>query len=169
MLKSGYGLRDLIEQLFADSGLRPRISFEADDAHTARGLVSAGLGVTVVPSYVPDAETVQLRIDHPEARRTIGAVARRGVLVPSVGAFLDFLRGLRTGHLGRGARPVRASRSRRRSALTADERVRPIDPAAGRPVERQQHPLPHRPLTRLRQWRPEAGADQLDPPRRPAA
>jgi DNA-binding transcriptional LysR family regulator len=92
VLKSGYGLRDLIELLFADSGLQPRISFEADDAHTARGLVSAGLGVTVVPSYAPDAETVQLRIDHPEARRTIGAVARQGELVPSVGAFLDFLR-----------------------------------------------------------------------------
>jgi DNA-binding transcriptional LysR family regulator len=110
VLKSGYGLRDLIELLFADSGLQPRISFEADDAHTARGLVSAGLGVTVVPSYAPDAETVQLRIDHPEARRTIGAVARRGVLVPSVGAFLDFLRGsgpvISAGALGPYARPA---------------------------------------------------------------
>jgi len=110
VLKSGYGLRDLIELLFADSGLQPRISFEADDAHTARGLVSAGLGVTVVPSYIPDAETVQLRIDHPEARRTIGAVARRGVLVPSVGAFLDFLRGsgpvISAGALGPYARPA---------------------------------------------------------------
>ena len=110
VLKSGYGLRDLIELLFADSGLRPRISFEADDAHTARGLVSAGLGVTVVPSYVPDAETVQLRIEHPEARRTIGAVARRGVFVPSVGAFLDFLRSsgpvISAGALGPYARPA---------------------------------------------------------------
>ena len=110
VLKSGYGLRDLIEQLCADSGLRPRISFEADDAHTARGLVSAGLGVTVVPSYVPDGETVQLRIDHPDARRTIGAVARRGALVPSVGAFLEYLRSsgpvISAGALGPYARPA---------------------------------------------------------------
>ena len=110
VLKSGYGLRDLIELLFADSGLRPRISFEADDSHTARGLVSAGLGVTVLPSYVPDADTVQLRIDHPEARRTIGAVARRGAYVPSVGAFLDFLRSsgpvVSAGALGPYARPA---------------------------------------------------------------
>jgi DNA-binding transcriptional LysR family regulator len=109
-LKSGYGLRDLIEQLYADSGAQPRISFEADDAHTARGLVSAGLGVTVVPSYLPDAETVQLRIDHPEARRTIGAVARRGVFAPSVGAFLDFMRSsgpvVSAGALGPYARPA---------------------------------------------------------------
>jgi DNA-binding transcriptional LysR family regulator len=110
VLKSGYGLRDLIEALFADSGLEPRISFEADDSHTARGLVSAGLGVTVVPPYAPDAETVQLRIDHPEARRTIGAVARRGVVVPAVAAFLDFLRGagpvIAAGSLGPYARPA---------------------------------------------------------------
>ena len=118
VLKSGFGLRDLIELLFADSGLRPRISFEADDAHTARGLVSAGLGVTVVPSYVPDTETVQLRIDHPEARRTIGAVARRGAFVPSVGAFLDFLRSsgpvIAAGSLGPYARPAPTSLSRDR-------------------------------------------------------
>ncbi len=114
VLKSGYGLRDLIELLFARSPSGPRISFEADDAHTARGLVSAGLGVTVVPPYVPDAETVQLRIDHPEARRTIGAVARRGVFVPSVGAFLDFLRSvgpvLSAGALGPYARPALTGR-----------------------------------------------------------
>lgn len=110
VLKSGYGLRDLIEALFAKSGLEPRISFEADDSHTARGLVSAGLGVTVVPSYAADADTVQLRIDHPQARRTIGAVARRGVAVPAVAAFLDFLRTggpvIAAGALGPYARPA---------------------------------------------------------------
>jgi DNA-binding transcriptional LysR family regulator len=115
VLKSGYGLRDLIEQLFADTGLQPQISFEADDSHTARGLVSAGLGVTVVPSYAPDAETVQLRIDHPEARRTIGAVSRHGALVPSVAAFWDFLRrsgpAISAGALGPYARPAAAGLS----------------------------------------------------------
>lgn len=116
VLKSGYGLRDLIEALFAESGFEPRISFEADDSHTARGLVSAGLGVTVVPSYVADADTVQLRIDHPEARRTIGAVARRGVTVPAVSAFLDFLRSggpvIAAGALGPYARPAAPSEAR---------------------------------------------------------
>ena len=78
VLKSGYGLRDLIELLFADSGLRPRIRPEADE-------------------HTPPA----------------------------------------------GSSPPG-------SALTADERIRPIDPAGGRSVERQQHPLPHRPLAGLR-------------------
>jgi DNA-binding transcriptional LysR family regulator len=110
VLKTGYGLRDLIEELFADSGSEPRISFEAEDSHTARGLVSAGLGVTVVPSYPPDAVTVQLRIDHPAAQRVIGAVARRGVVAPPVAAFLGFLRQdgpvLAVSALGAHARPI---------------------------------------------------------------
>ena len=170
MLKSGYGLRDLIEVLFADSGLVPRISFEADDSHTARGLVSAGLGVTVVPSYVPDAETVQLRIDHPEARRTIGAVARRGISCPRSAAFLDFLRAsgpvIAAGSLGPYARPAAAGS---RSELTADERVRPVDPATGRPVEGHQHPLPHRSLAGLGQRLPRARWRSARRPRRPGA
>jgi DNA-binding transcriptional LysR family regulator len=108
-LKAGYGLRDLIDELFAGSVAGPRISFEAEDSHTARGLVSAGLGVTVLPSYAPDAETVQLRIDHPGAQRVIGAVARRGALAPSVTAFVTFLQEagpvVAAGALGPYARP----------------------------------------------------------------
>lgn len=109
-LKTGYGLRDLLEELFAGSTMAPRITFEAEDSHTARGLVSAGLGVTVVPSFPPDGETVQLRIDHPDAQRTIGAVVRSGVLSPSVTAFRDFLTAsgpaVSAGALGSYARPA---------------------------------------------------------------
>lgn len=108
-LKPGYGLRDLIEELFAHSGSTPRITFEAEDSHTARGLVSVGLGVTVLPSYLPDADTAQLRIDHPGAHRVIGAVARTGAQTPSVAAFLAFLReagpGVAVSALGPYARP----------------------------------------------------------------
>jgi DNA-binding transcriptional LysR family regulator len=109
-LKTGYGLRDLLEELFADSALTPRIGFEAEDSHTARGLVSAGLGVTLVPSYPPDNATVQLGIDHPRARRTVGGIARRGALDPSVTAFWLFLQGdgplVAVGALGPYARPA---------------------------------------------------------------
>lgn len=91
-LKPGYGLRLGIEELFAEAGTRPRIAFEAEDAHTARGLVSAGLGVSILPSFAPDADTEQVRIDHPKAVRTIGAVARAGATSPSVGTFVSFLR-----------------------------------------------------------------------------
>lgn len=48
-LGPGYGLRSLTDALFRDAGYRPRIAFESQDSHTVRGLVSAGLGVSILP------------------------------------------------------------------------------------------------------------------------
>lgn len=48
-LGSGYGLRSLSDALFREAGFRPRIAFESQDSHTVRGLVSAGLGVSILP------------------------------------------------------------------------------------------------------------------------
>jgi DNA-binding transcriptional LysR family regulator len=48
-LGPGYGMRSLTDALFREAGHRPRIAFESQDAHTARGLVSAGLGVSILP------------------------------------------------------------------------------------------------------------------------
>ena len=46
---SGYGLRSLTDAIFRDAGIRPRTAFESQDTHTARGLVSAGLGYSILP------------------------------------------------------------------------------------------------------------------------
>jgi len=46
---SGYGLRSLTDALFREAGFRPRIAFESQDSHTVRGLISAGLGVSILP------------------------------------------------------------------------------------------------------------------------
>jgi DNA-binding transcriptional LysR family regulator len=48
-LGPGYGLRSLTDALFREAGYKPRIAFESQDSHTVRGLVSAGLGVSVLP------------------------------------------------------------------------------------------------------------------------
>lgn len=48
-LGPGYGLRSLTDALFKEAGFRPRIAFESQDSHTVRGLVSAGLGVSILP------------------------------------------------------------------------------------------------------------------------
>lgn len=48
-LEPGYGMRSLTDALFREAGFRPRIAFESQDTHTARGLVSAGLGVSILP------------------------------------------------------------------------------------------------------------------------
>ncbi|WGZ78580.1 LysR family transcriptional regulator [Arthrobacter sp. EM1] len=49
----GYGMRSLTDALFREAGFRPRIAFESQDTHTARGLVSAGLGVSILPPGGP--------------------------------------------------------------------------------------------------------------------
>lgn len=48
-LEPGYGMRSLTDALFREAGFRPRIAFESQDTHTARGLVAAGLGVSILP------------------------------------------------------------------------------------------------------------------------
>ena len=48
-LGPGYGLRSLTDALFREAGFRPRIAFESQDSHTVRGLVSAGLGISILP------------------------------------------------------------------------------------------------------------------------
>ena len=55
----GYGLRSLSDALFREAGFRPRIAFESQDSHTARGLVSAGLGVSILPPAGPSPDRHQ--------------------------------------------------------------------------------------------------------------
>jgi DNA-binding transcriptional LysR family regulator len=49
VLRHRYGLRSIIENLFREAGIRPKIAFEGEEIRTLRGLVAAGLGVAVVP------------------------------------------------------------------------------------------------------------------------
>lgn len=48
-LKRDYGLRILMEQIFAKAGITPQVAFEGDEIWTLVGLVEAGLGVALVP------------------------------------------------------------------------------------------------------------------------
>ncbi|MBT2531996.1 LysR family transcriptional regulator [Arthrobacter sp. ISL-48] len=84
----GYGLRSLTDALFREAGFRPRIAFESQDSHTVRGLVSAGLGVSILPpggngpGRNVSAETgnlgwVELPLESDLAYREIGLAWRR--------------------------------------------------------------------------------------------
>ena len=82
---SGYGMRSLTDALFREAGFRPRIAFESQDTHTARGLVAAGLGVSVLPPAGPapgspdlpgDLGWVELALDSGLAFREIGLAWR---------------------------------------------------------------------------------------------
>lgn len=84
---TGYGLRSLTDALFREAGFRPRVAFESQDSHTARGLVSAGLGVSILPpggaaggvfarEESGDLGWVELALDSALAFREIGVAWR---------------------------------------------------------------------------------------------
>lgn len=76
ILGAGYGLHDSLTRLLADVGGLPEEVFEVDDYRVAQGLAAAGVGVTVLPpsAVTPGTDVVELPIQHPQARRTIGVV-----------------------------------------------------------------------------------------------
>lgn len=84
----GFGMRSICEDLWAESGITPDIAFEGQDIHTVRGLVGAGLGVSILPRLRGQGpETVEVRIDDLSARRRIGMVWPARQLARQVQAF----------------------------------------------------------------------------------
>jgi DNA-binding transcriptional LysR family regulator len=79
--RPGYWPRVLTDRLFADAGLRPAIACEGDELGTIRGLISAGLGVGLLPatarSTTDHPPVGWLAVDHPGCRRTL-ALGWRG-------------------------------------------------------------------------------------------
>jgi len=93
-MEPGYGLRTIADDLCHAAGFEPRIAFEGEEADTARGLVGAGLGVSLLPatpSSLSDPAVAALRITFPKAARTVGIawMTDRPVTPPTM-AFRDF-------------------------------------------------------------------------------
>jgi DNA-binding transcriptional LysR family regulator len=94
VMEPGYGLRTITDELCRAAGFQPRIAFVGQEADTARGLVGAGLGVSLLPataSSLADRAVVAIRITAPKAARTVGIawVAGRPLISPAA-AFRDF-------------------------------------------------------------------------------
>jgi DNA-binding transcriptional LysR family regulator len=94
VMEPGYGLRAITDTMCREAGFAPRIAFEGEEVGTARGLVGAGLGVSLLPataSSLADPSVVPVRITTPKAARTIGIAwpANRPLTAPAA-AFRDF-------------------------------------------------------------------------------
>lgn len=96
MLDSSTSVREVVQNAFFDVDCAIRSGPEATYMMTAVGMVSAGLGVTILPSSAlevrahPDLRTAQLPDD--QFRRTISVIVRRGRTLPPMSAlFLDHL------------------------------------------------------------------------------
>ncbi|SDN09101.1 LysR family transcriptional regulator [Allokutzneria albata] len=89
--RPGYGLRQVTDKLCAAAGFTPRLAFEGDDVDTVRGLVSASLGVALVPRADPPTRGVVELTITPRPTRTVGLVWVAGRPIPAAGrAFRDF-------------------------------------------------------------------------------
>ncbi|MEU8894766.1 LysR family transcriptional regulator [Nocardia sp. NPDC048505] len=89
----GFGYRTLLDSLFAEAGVVPKISFESADLATIEGLVAAGLGVAILPEQFAGASgTIGLPLTTPAARRTVGLTWRTDhPLAPPAARFHDYL------------------------------------------------------------------------------
>lgn len=91
-MRPGYGTRVLLDALASSAGFHPTLVFESMELTTVAGLVSAGLGVALLPIDDPflSVPGVVLRPLTPAAHRELGLIRRRGAeLAPPVQALHD--------------------------------------------------------------------------------
>ncbi|MEU3275162.1 LysR family transcriptional regulator [Saccharomonospora sp. NPDC006951] len=93
MLEHGYGLRQITDEACARAGFEPVVAFEGQESDTVRGLVAAGLGVAILPSFEPHPPAGVAEVPlRPRMTRSVGLVwPSGGRLTPAVTAFRDFV------------------------------------------------------------------------------
>ncbi|WP_026674935.1 LysR family transcriptional regulator [Alkalihalobacterium bogoriense] len=90
-------LREMITSACREQGFNPNVAFEGDDVDALKGLVSAGLGISVLPDSTvlenfPRA-TVKIPIVDPVVPRTVGIItAKDRKLLPTEELFFAFLK-----------------------------------------------------------------------------
>jgi LysR family transcriptional activator of glutamate synthase operon len=88
MFNEGYSLRTLVMEACRKAGFTPVIGFEGEETDTIRGLVTAGMGVSLLPEMAlvqnsPFMPAV-VQVSEPSVRRTIGLIRRSGEKLPLV-------------------------------------------------------------------------------------
>ncbi|HJV16896.1 MAG TPA: LysR family transcriptional regulator, partial [Bacillales bacterium] len=96
LFPEGFVLRKMVEDACLEAGFQPFISCEGDDLDAIKGLVSAGIGITLLPELILQENlpngTVTLKIDKPEVTRTVGIITpKHRELSPSEKLFYDFV------------------------------------------------------------------------------
>jgi LysR family transcriptional regulator, transcription activator of glutamate synthase operon len=99
-LGADFGLRQLTDQVWAESGIKPEIAFEAMEIPTMEGLVAAGFGVAVVPVPRPgrgDPSVVYIPLSNTRVKREIGMAWVKGrPLPPAAERFAEFVSAVHT-------------------------------------------------------------------------
>jgi LysR family transcriptional activator of glutamate synthase operon len=96
LFPEGFVLRKLVVDACHQAGFRPFVPFEGEDLDAIKGLVSAGIGVTLLPDTtlidnMPNG-TVTLKISTPDVKRTVGVIIPKNrELSPSEKLFYQFV------------------------------------------------------------------------------
>jgi LysR family transcriptional regulator, transcription activator of glutamate synthase operon len=96
LFPEGFILRKIVVDACHQAGFRPFIPFEGEDLDAIKGLVSSGIGVTLLPDTtlfgnIPRG-TIKLKISHPLVKRTVGVIIPKNrQLSPSEKLFYEFV------------------------------------------------------------------------------
>lgn len=93
----GFVLREIIVEACQQLGFEPKVSFEGEDIDAIKGLVAAGLGITLIPesTLVDNVPRSTVKIDNiePKVTRTVGVIIpSERELLPTERLFHDFLK-----------------------------------------------------------------------------
>ncbi|QCS53416.1 LysR family transcriptional regulator [Priestia flexa] len=97
LFPNGFVLRKIAVDTCKQAGFMPNISSEGEDLDAIKGLVSAGMGITLLPestvSETTPRFTTKIPIHTPEVKRTVGMIIPRNRnLAPSDQIFYEFVK-----------------------------------------------------------------------------
>ncbi|WP_240419042.1 LysR family transcriptional regulator [Paenibacillus periandrae] len=88
MFSDEYSLRNIVLEACAKAGFVPRIGFEGEETDTIRGLVAAGVGVSLLPEMalteISQLQPAKVRVIEPLVTRSVGLIQRTGDKLPIV-------------------------------------------------------------------------------------
>ena len=88
LFSEGYSLRPIVMDACLKAGFKPTIGFEGEETDTIRGLVAAGMGVSLLPEMalveISPLQPVKIKVTDPQVTRTIGLIRRSNEKLPLV-------------------------------------------------------------------------------------
>jgi DNA-binding transcriptional LysR family regulator len=84
--KEGVGMRTITDRLCQQAGFSPKLTFEGQEVGTITGLVSAGLGVGLIPERrgIDQYDVILLSVIDVTCTRTLGIAWKEGTFTPKV-------------------------------------------------------------------------------------
>jgi len=97
LFPKGYVLYDLAVKACQQAGFDPKVSAEGEDMDAIKGLVAAGIGVSLLPEGTfydrTTRRTIKIPIDAPQVKRTVGIITSKNrELAPTEKVFYLFVK-----------------------------------------------------------------------------